>query len=100
MKKELIVIFSFLVSCFACTDKIEPEKKPTDQIGSKYQIAIAEQADVRQQLKLPGQLAAYQEVSIFPKVNGYVKTVFVDIGSHVKKGQILMILEAPELEQA
>ena len=38
-------------------------------------------------IKLPGQLAAYQEVSIFPKVNGYVKKVNVDIGSKVTKGQ-------------
>ncbi|HVS96028.1 MAG TPA: efflux RND transporter periplasmic adaptor subunit, partial [Puia sp.] len=32
--------------------------------------------------------------------NGYVKTVLVDIGSHVREGQLLMTLEAPELEQA
>jgi RND family efflux transporter MFP subunit len=51
-------------------------------------------------IKLPGQLAAYQEVSIFPKVNGYVKNVNVDIGSKVHQGQLLMTLEAPELEQS
>ena len=51
-------------------------------------------------VKLPGQLAAYQEVSIFPKVNGYVNKVNVDIGSKVKAGQLLMTLEAPELEQS
>ncbi len=39
-------------------------------------------------------------MSIFPKVNGYVKDVKVDIGSHVKRGQLLMTLEAPELEQS
>lgn len=52
------------------------------------------------ELRLPAQLAAYEEVSIFPKVNGYVKTVLVDVGSKVSKGQLLMELEAPELEQA
>ena len=51
-------------------------------------------------IKLPAQLAAYEEVSIFPKVNGYVKTVLVDIGSKVSQGSLLMVLEAPELEQA
>lgn len=51
-------------------------------------------------IKLPAQLAAWQEVSVFPKVNGYVKTVAVDAGSIVRKGQLLMTLEAPELEQA
>jgi membrane fusion protein (multidrug efflux system) len=53
-----------------------------------------------QQVKLPAQLAAFEEVSIFPKVNGYVKDVFVDVGSSVHKGQPLMTLEAPELQQA
>ena len=53
-----------------------------------------------QLVKLPGQLASFEEVSIFPKVNGYVKDVWVDVGSHVKKGQLLMELEAPELQQA
>ena len=53
-----------------------------------------------EQVKLPAQLAAFEEVSIFPKVNGYVKDVFVDVGSTVHKGQLLMTLEAPELEQA
>lgn len=52
-----------------------------------------------QQVKLPAQLAAFQAVSIFPKVNGYVKNVFVDVGSTVQKGQLLMTLEAPELQQ-
>ena len=51
-------------------------------------------------IKLPAQLASFEEVSIFPKVNGYVKNVWVDVGSKVKKGQLLMELEAPELEQA
>jgi RND family efflux transporter MFP subunit len=100
MKKELIITLSFFVYCCGCADKKDPEKKPVEPATSKYQIAVASRADVMQQLKLPGQLAAYQEVSIFPKVNGYVKTVLVDIGSHVKKGQTLMVLEAPELEQA
>jgi RND family efflux transporter MFP subunit len=53
-----------------------------------------------EQVKLPAQLAAFEEVSIFPKVNGYVKDVFVDVGSTVHKGQLLMTLEAPELQQA
>ncbi len=65
-----------------------------------YKLAAVQQTGLSSIIKLPGQLAAYQEVSIFPKVNGYVKDVKVDIGSQVKKGQLLMTLEAPELEQS
>jgi len=68
--------------------------------SAHYQLAIVEKTGVTSTIKLPAQLAAYEEVSIFPKVNGYVKNVLVDIGSKVSKGTLLMVLEAPELEQA
>lgn len=68
--------------------------------GSSVATVKLAKAGLVQRLKLPAQLAAYEEVSIFPKVNGYVKSVNVDIGSRVRKGQVLMELEAPELQQA
>lgn len=63
-------------------------------------LVAVESGGVATELKIPGQLAAFQQVSIFPKVNGYVKSVSVDVGSIVSKGTRLMVLEAPELEQA
>ncbi len=50
-------------------------------------------------IKLPGELKPFQEVDIYPKVNGFVKDMYVDRGSLVHTGQILMTLEAPELDQ-
>lgn len=78
------------------------EKPVADSLVKKphYQLMALEKTAVSSYLKLPAQLAAFQEVSIFPKVNGYVKIVLVDVGSKVEKGQLLMKLEAPELEQA
>ncbi len=49
------------------------------------------------QLSLPGELAAYQSVAIFPRVTGFLKTVVVDRGSRVRAGDVLATLEAPEL---
>jgi membrane fusion protein (multidrug efflux system) len=46
---------------------------------------------------LPGELTPYEMVAIYPKVTGYVKTISVDRGSHVAKGQLIVQLEAPEL---
>jgi membrane fusion protein (multidrug efflux system) len=68
--------------------------------SSAIETITLERGALPQQVKLPAQLAAFEEVSIFPKVNGYVKDVFVDVGSTVRKGQLLMTLEAPELQQA
>ena len=88
------------------TTACSPTHRPgAESIGAKpasaaVQVATVERAGVTSVLRLPAQLAAYQEVSIFPRVNGYVKDVFVDIGTKVSTGSRLMILEAPELEQA
>src|SRR5436190_21378521 len=48
-------------------------------------------------LDMPGELNPYQAVAIFPKVTGFVKSIRVDRGSHVKAGELLAELEAPEL---
>lgn len=50
-------------------------------------------------LSMPGELIAYQQVDLYAKVASYVKTLKADIGSQVTKGQLLMTLEAPELNQ-
>jgi membrane fusion protein (multidrug efflux system) len=102
MNIRLLIILLFALTLFSsCSDNKDPDNKPAlIKTVPLYQLAKIERAAVAEVIKLPAQLAAYEEVSIFPKVNGYVKSVLVDIGSQVKKGQVLMILEAPELEQA
>jgi membrane fusion protein (multidrug efflux system) len=48
-------------------------------------------------IAIPGELTPYQEVDLYAKVNSYVKTLSVDIGSEVHQGQLLAVLEAPEI---
>jgi RND family efflux transporter MFP subunit len=48
-------------------------------------------------LSLPGELTAFQSVAVFPRVTGFVKAVTVDRGSNVRGGDLLVLLEAPEL---
>lgn len=50
-------------------------------------------------LNLPGRLEAYSRASIFARVSGYLKDWSVDIGSHVKAGQLLAEIDTPELDQ-
>jgi membrane fusion protein, multidrug efflux system len=49
------------------------------------------------QLSLPGELTPYQSVAITPRVTGFVKTVHVDRGSRVRTGDVMAVLDAPEL---
>jgi membrane fusion protein, multidrug efflux system len=48
-------------------------------------------------ITLPAQLTAYEQVDIYPKVTGFVESITVDRGSHVRRGELLVLLTAPEL---
>ncbi|MGZ3871562.1 MAG: efflux RND transporter periplasmic adaptor subunit [Mucilaginibacter sp.] len=95
------IIFASVAGLFAaCSGNQKPVDLTTnsEKHVNKYQLgSIAEKA-LSTSARLPGQLNPYNEVNVFPKVNGFVKKLFVDRGSIVKKGQILVTLEAPEME--
>jgi len=61
-------------------------------------VVVARPVSVGQDLVLPGQTAAWFESTIYARVNGYVSKWLVDIGDHVAKGQVLAIIETPELD--
>jgi RND family efflux transporter MFP subunit len=54
---------------------------------------------VGEELVLPGTVQAYIEAPIYARTNGYLKTWSVDIGSTVKKGEILAEIDTPEVDQ-
>ena len=53
-----------------------------------------------QSLSLPGELDSYFQTDLFPRVSSYVKALHVDIGDHVRQGQLLAELDAPEMAAA
>ena len=50
-------------------------------------------------LDLPGTVQAFSQTPIFARTNGYISKRFVDIGDHVKAGQLLAVIEDPQTEQ-
>ncbi|ACO32051.1 efflux transporter, RND family, MFP subunit [Acidobacterium capsulatum ATCC 51196] len=48
-------------------------------------------------IHLPGELQPYEEVRVFPRVSGFVKSISVDRGSVVHRGQLIAVLSAPEI---
>jgi RND family efflux transporter MFP subunit len=50
-------------------------------------------------LVLPGSMQAYYEAPIYARTNGYVRAWYTDIGTPVKKGQLLAEIETPEVDQ-
>jgi RND family efflux transporter MFP subunit len=62
------------------------------------QVALVQRGDIAQVLTLAGQFQPYQTVDIHPKVSGFIRHIYVDIGDRVHQGQTLADLEVPELK--
>jgi RND family efflux transporter MFP subunit len=60
-------------------------------------VAPAKRQTLSDSLAIAGQFIPYQNVELHAKVAGYIKHINVDIGDHVRKGQVLAVLEIPEL---
>ena len=52
-----------------------------------------------QKIDLPGNVQAFYDTPIYARTSGYLKNWYVDIGSHVKQGQLMAEIETPELDQ-
>jgi len=61
------------------------------------QVAQAQRGTIDQVLTLAGQFQPYQVVDVHPKVSGFIRHIYVDIGDRVHQGQTLAVLEVPEL---
>lgn len=61
-------------------------------------VARVEPQTLRRTLRLAAEFKPFQEIAVDAKVAGYVKTMDVDVGDHVRAGQLLAVLEVPELQ--
>jgi len=50
-------------------------------------------------LEIASEFEPFQEINVYAKVSGYIQKLYVDWGTHVKQGQLLAVLEIPELQQ-
>ncbi len=63
------------------------------------QVIQPERGPVEEQLILPGTVNAYYTGSLFARASGYITGWYKDIGTHVKKGEVLALIAAPDLDQ-
>ncbi len=81
----------------------KPEKSEKDapaaaRLEQVVPVVTLQKHQLDTELDLPGQLLAFQDVPLHAKVEGYISMISVDRGSHVKKGQLLIVITAPEVD--
>jgi membrane fusion protein (multidrug efflux system) len=99
MKSNIYLLLTTVTMFAACSGNNKPVDLTTKSTkANQYQFGRVMEKALSNSAQLPGQLIPFNEVNLFPKVNGFVKELYVDRGSMVKKGQLLVVLEAPEME--
>ena len=56
------------------------------------------QRPMNQEITISSELVPFQEIDVYAKESGYVKQLLVDFGTHVRQGQLMAVLEMPEME--
>src|ERR1700761_1928209 len=93
---------SLLLGACHSDDKEKQEAKQQEQQQDAIDVPPVSVADVEKgklssAIAVPGELIPYQQVDLYAKINSYVKKLLVDIGSQVHQGQLLVTLDAPEI---
>jgi membrane fusion protein (multidrug efflux system) len=87
-----------LIACGSGNDRSTPDGKVAAATGPPtIEVVRVVEQPVHVTLSMPGELNPYQTVAIYPRVTGFVKTIRVDRGSRMRAGELIAVLEAPEL---
>jgi membrane fusion protein (multidrug efflux system) len=84
-----------LLGLLACQSQAETSKE--ESLPSYELIQPSTELNVSD-LSIPGELQPFYSVDLYAKVTGFVQRIMVDVGSDVKQGQLLALLEAPEMK--
>ena len=87
-----------LVAVVGCGDRNADSAKGTAAAPTVVVTRVS-RGEITRAITLPGDLAGLNEAALYAKVTGYLKQINVDKGDWVKQGQVLAVIEVPELEQ-
>src|SRR5260221_8167011 len=89
------VVIILLQSCDSSEPKKEVVKTPALQPVTI--VTLVTKGKLSSTIKIPGELLPFQQVDLYAKVSSYVKQLYADVGSEVKRGHLLATMEAPEI---
>ena len=95
---SFFIAMSFSSALIGCG---EAHKAAADDVANAPAAAVVKVArgNIADNLEIASEFQPFQEVDVYAKVSGYIQKLYVDYGTHVKQGQILAVLEIPELQQ-
>lgn len=100
----LAIVFAGLALLASCGPSKEEKEDQAQTVAQEnaidtpaVQLVTVKKGKLTSTITIPGELTPYLQTSLYSKINSYVKNLLVDIGSQVHTGQLLAVLEAPEI---
>jgi RND family efflux transporter MFP subunit len=93
----IAVLLCLLVAALFLVFRNRYGKAPAEQPREAAVVAVTV-ANLASSLTVAGQFQPYQQVDLHAKVSGYIRWIKVDIGDRVRQGEVLALLEVPELQ--
>jgi RND family efflux transporter MFP subunit len=90
----LAALLGAAIACSGCTAKIGAAPQEIPVVAATHAVRM----DLRNDVTLTAELEPFYEVDVMAKEAGYIRHMLVDIGDHVKAGQLICVLEIPELQ--
>lgn len=93
------LLFTVMVTLWVCG--CGGTKAVAEDPANAPHVAVVKVArqNLTSTLEIASELQPFQEIDVYAKVAGYIQQLNVDWGTHVKQGQVLAVLEIPELQQ-
>jgi len=90
-----LVVVTASVSCgHAAPGGDQSQAQSTPEIG----VVKVERRDLTQTLNVSSELVPFQQIDVYAKESGFVHELNVDYGTHVRAGEVMAVLEIPELQ--
>ena len=98
MKALSVILFAGAL-CGALSSCAGPPRVAAEASAGPPSVAVARVTEqtLERQLALAAEFRPYQEVDLHAKVAGYLKQINVDVGDHVRPGDLIATLEVPEM---
>jgi RND family efflux transporter MFP subunit len=94
----IAAVFLLIGISFRIIAEIHLRRNTEKDAVLKVAVIKADNEPATEEIVLPGNVLAWHESTIYARTNGYIKKWDVDIGAHVKTGDLLAEIESPEVD--
>jgi RND family efflux transporter MFP subunit len=103
LKLVAVAVVAIGILSFGISSRMRAETRlravTAETAAPSVAVVQPKQAALAQEIILPGNIQPFISSPVYARTDGYLKKWYFDIGAHVKAGQLLAIIQAPEIDE-